>query len=62
MRNSLAIAAMPTFFAIGALAQSQNRPAADGPRNSAINHSDSPTRQATAPIADRNAAVYAKGA
>jgi hypothetical protein len=62
MRNSLAIAAMPTFFAIGALAQSQNRPAADGPQNSPINHSDPPTRQATAPIADHNAAVYAKGA
>jgi hypothetical protein len=62
MRYSLAIAAMPAFFAIGALAQSQNRPAAEGPQNSAINPSDSRTRQATAPVAGRNAAVYAKGA
>jgi hypothetical protein len=62
MRNSLAIAAMLAFFATGALAQSQNTPAADGPQNCAVNPSDSSTPQPTAPVAGRNAAVNAKGA
>ena len=62
MRNSLAIAAMLAFFATGALAQSQKPPAADGPQNSAVNLSDYSTRQTIAPVAGRDAAVYAKGA
>jgi hypothetical protein len=54
MRNSIAIAAMLAFIATGAIAQSQNPPAKDGPQNSAINSSDSSNRQVTAPVAGRN--------
>jgi hypothetical protein len=54
MRNSLAIAAVLAFVATGAIAQSQNPPAKDGPQNSAINSSDSSNRQVTAPVAGHN--------
>jgi len=54
MRNSLAIAAVLAFVATGAMAQSQNPPAKDGPQNSAINSPDSSNRQVTAPVAGRN--------
>jgi hypothetical protein len=54
MRHSLAIAAALALFATGAVAQSQNPPAADGPQNSVINRSDSSNRQTTAPVAGRN--------
>ena len=54
MRNSLAIAAVLAFVATGAMAQSQNPPAKDGPQNSAINSQDSSSRQVTAPVAGRN--------
>jgi hypothetical protein len=54
MRHSLAIAAALALFAIGAVAQSQNPPAANGPQNSVINRSDSSNRQTTAPVAGRN--------
>jgi hypothetical protein len=54
MRNSIAIATVLAFVATGAIAQSQNPPAKDGPQNSAINNPDSPNRQVTAPVAGRN--------
>ena len=54
MRNSLVIAAVLVLVATGAIAQSQNPPAMDGPQNSAINRSDSSNRQVTAPVAGRN--------
>ena len=54
MRHSLAIAAALALFATGAVAQSQNPPAADGPQNSVINRFDSSNRQTTAPVAGRN--------
>jgi hypothetical protein len=54
MRNSLPLAAMLAFVATGAIAQSQNPPAKDGPQNSAINSSDSSNRQVTAPVGGRN--------
>jgi hypothetical protein len=54
MRHSLAIAAALALFSTGAVAQSQNPPAANGPQNSVINRSDSSNRQATAPVAGRN--------
>jgi opacity protein-like surface antigen len=54
MRNLLAIAAVLAFVATGAMAQSQNPPAKDGPQNSAINSPDSSNRQVTAPVAGRN--------
>ena len=59
MRHSLAIAAALALFATGAVAQSQNPPAADGPQNSVINRSDSSSRQTTAPVAGRNS--FTKG-
>ena len=54
MRNSLAIAAVLAFVATGAVAQSQNSPAKDGPQNSAINSPNSSNRQLDAPVAGRN--------
>jgi hypothetical protein len=54
MRNSLAIAAVLAFVATGAVAQSQNPPAKDGPQNSAINSPNSSNRQLDAPVAGRN--------
>ena len=54
MRNSLAIAAVLACVATGAMAQSQNPPAKDGPQNSAINSPDSSNRQTNAPVAGRN--------
>jgi opacity protein-like surface antigen len=54
MRNSLVVAAVLAVVATGAIAQSQNPPATDGPQNSAINRSDSSNRQVTAPVAGRN--------
>ena len=54
MRNSLVIAAVVVLVATGAIAQSQNPPAKDGPQNSAINRPESPNRQVTAPVAGRN--------
>ena len=54
MRNSLAIAAVLAFVASGAVAQTQNPPAKDGPQNSAINTESSSNRQVTAPIAGAN--------
>jgi hypothetical protein len=54
MRNSLAIAAVLAFVATGAVAQTQNPPAKDGPQNSAINSSDSSNRQVNAPVSGRN--------
>ena len=59
MRNSFAIAAALAFFATGAIAQSQNPAAQDGPQNSVINRSDSSNRQVTAPVAGRNS--YTEG-
>jgi hypothetical protein len=54
MRNSLAIAAVLAFIASGAIAQSQNPPAKDGPQNSAINTESSTNRQVNAPVAGAN--------
>jgi hypothetical protein len=54
MRNSLTVAAVLALVATGAVAQSQNPPANNGPQNSAINRSDSSNRQASAPVAGRN--------
>src|SRR5687767_8118851 len=54
MRNPLAIAAVIAFVATGAMAQTNNPPAMDGPQNSAINTPDSSNRQVTAPVAGRN--------
>jgi opacity protein-like surface antigen len=54
MRQSLAIAAVLALVATGAMAQSQNPPAKDGPQNSAINRPDSSNRQVDAPVAGRN--------
>jgi hypothetical protein len=54
MRNSFAIAAVLAFVASGAIAQTQNPPAKDGPQNSAINSSNSSNRQVTAPVSGRN--------
>src|SRR4051794_32542026 len=54
MRNSLVLAALLGFIATGAIAQTQNPTARDGPQNSAINSSDSSNRQVNAPVAGRN--------
>ena len=54
MRNSLAIATVLAFVATGAMAQSQNQPAKDGPQNSAINTENSSNRQVNAPVAGAN--------
>jgi hypothetical protein len=54
MRNSLAIAAVLAFVASGAVAQTQNPPAKDGPQNSAINTESSSNRQVAAPVAGAN--------
>src|SRR5437763_11464065 len=54
MRNSVAIAALLAFVAGGAIAQTMNPPAKDGPQNSAVNSSDSSNRQVNAPVAGRN--------
>ena len=54
MRNSLAIAVVLAFVGSGAIAQTQNPAAKDGPQNSAINRPDSSNRQVTAPVAGRN--------
>jgi hypothetical protein len=59
MRKSLAIAALLAFAAGGAVAQTQNPPAKDGPQNSAINTQDSSNRQVTAPVAGANS--YTEG-
>lgn len=53
-RNSLIIAALLAFAASGAIAQTQNPPAKDGPQNSAINHQDSSNRQTDAPVRGAN--------
>jgi hypothetical protein len=42
------------FVASGAVAQTQNPPAKDGPQNSAINTESSSNRQVTAPVAGAN--------
>ena len=54
MRRLLATAAILAFVATGAIAQTQNPPAKDGPQNSAINRPDSSNRQVDAPVAGRN--------
>src|ERR1700751_4052617 len=54
MRNYLAFAVLLAFVATGAVAQTQNPPAKDGPQNSVINRSDSSNRQVTAPVSGRN--------
>jgi len=54
MRNPLAVAAILTVFASGAMAQTQNPPAQDNPQNSAINSQDSSNRQVNAPVAGAN--------
>ena len=54
MRNSLAIAAVLAFVASGAIAQTHNPPAKDGPQNSAINTENSSNRQVNAPVAGAN--------
>src|SRR5438105_14626909 len=54
MRNSVVIAALLAFAAGGAVAQTLNPPAKDGPQNSAVNSSDSSNRQVDAPVAGRN--------
>src|SRR4030088_3002447 len=54
MRNSFAIAAVLAFVASGAIAQTQNPPAKDGPQNSAIKSSNSSNQQVTAPVSGRN--------
>jgi opacity protein-like surface antigen len=54
MRKSLVVAAVLAVVATGAIAQSQNPPATDGPQNRAINRSDSSNRQVTEPVAGRN--------
>src|ERR1700751_1132176 len=54
MHHSHDIAAALALFGTGAVAQSQNPPAANGPQNSVINRSDSSNRQTTAPVAGRN--------
>jgi hypothetical protein len=54
MRNPLAIAAVIAVVATGAVAQTQDPPAIDGPRNSTINSPDSSNRQVNAPVAGRN--------
>src|ERR1051325_3549405 len=54
MRHSFATAAILAVIATGALAQTQNPPAKDGPQNSAINRPDSSNRQVDAPVAGRN--------
>jgi hypothetical protein len=54
MRKSLVIAAMLAFAAGGAIAQTQNPPAKDGPQNSAINTESSSNRQVNAPVAGAN--------
>ena len=60
MRNPLAIAAVIAFAATGAMAQTNNPPAMDGPQNSAINSPDSSNRQVTAPVAGRNSFTEGK--
>ena len=54
MRKSLVMAAVLALVAGGALAQTQNPPAKDGPQNSAVNSSDSSNRKVDAPVAGRN--------
>lgn len=54
MRNSLGVAAILALIASGALAQSSNPPAMDGPQNSAINTQGSSNRQVNAPVAGAN--------
>jgi hypothetical protein len=54
MHHSLATAAILAVIATGALAQTQNPAAKDGPQNSAINRPDSSNRQVDAPVAGRN--------
>ena len=54
MRNSLAVAAALAVLASSAMAQAQNPPAQDTPKNSAINTQDSSNRQVNAPVAGAN--------
>src|SRR5215204_4386701 len=54
MRKSLVLAAVLALAAGGAIAQTQNPPAKDGPQNSAINTDSSSNRQAGAPVAGAN--------
>ena len=54
MHRSLVIAAVLALVAGGAIAQTQNPPAKDGPQNSAINTESSTNRQVTAPVAGAN--------
>ena len=52
MRNSLIVGTILTLVAGGALAQTQNPPAANGPQNPAI--SGSTSKQVEAPVKGRN--------
>ena len=54
MRKSLVLAAVLALAAGGAIAQTQNPPAKDGPQNSAINTDSSSNRQVNAPVAGAN--------
>lgn len=54
MRNQLIIGAVVALIAGGAMAQTPNPPAANGPQNSAINSPDSSNRQVNTPVAGRN--------
>ena len=54
MRKSLVLAAVLALAAGGAIAQTQNPPAKDGPQNSAINSESSSNRQVNAPVAGAN--------
>ena len=54
MRKSLVLAAALALATGGAIAQTQNPPAKDGPQNSAINTDSSSNRQAGAPVAGAN--------
>lgn len=59
MRKTLVVAATLALLAGGAIAQTQNPPAKDGPQNSAINTENSSNRQVTAPVAGANS--YTEG-
>ena len=54
MRNSVIVGVLLAFAAGGAVAQTMNPPAKDGPQNSAVNSSNSTNRQVGAPVAGRN--------
>ena len=54
MRSLFVAGVALTFLAGGALAQTSNPPAQNGPQNSAINSSDSSNRQVTNPVKGHN--------